>query len=255
MEVLWSAYPDDISHKDCIQPVGRACQMERMIRIMNIFSMEYLSILLRLVAAMVLGGLVGLERAGKSHDAGLRTHILVCIGSAAVMVLSECLVRQYNINAEIMRMGAQVISGIGFLGVGTIIVSGDKVKGLTTAAGLWTTACVGLVVGAGYYAIAITVVALMLFAMLCLRPLTLYIYRRSSMTTIGLEVTEGFSMLDFLDYIKDMEIHVESVNISDKTGERLYKIQLELNAKKSIVEKELFDLIKKVDNIKEISVL
>ena len=89
--------------------------MERMIRIMNIFSMEYLSILLHLVAAMVLGGLVGLERAGKSHDAGLRTHILVCIGSAAVMVLSECLVRQYNINAEIMRMGAQVISGIGFL--------------------------------------------------------------------------------------------------------------------------------------------
>jgi putative Mg2+ transporter-C (MgtC) family protein len=170
------------------------------------------------------------------------------------MILSECLVKQYHINSEIMRMGAQVISGIGFLGVGTIIISGDKIKGLTTAAGLWTTACVGLVAGSGYYAIAVTVVVMMLFAMLCLRPLALWLYKRSKITTINMVIEEQFSMIRFLDFLNDMEIYVFSVKISDRTEDHLYKIQMEVNTKKGVLEKGLFDFIESIDYIKEISI-
>lgn len=123
----------------------------------DIINFDYI-LLLRLVAAVICGGIIGWERGGTNHDAGLRTHIIVCLGSAAIMVVSQCLVEQYEINQEIMRMGAQIVSGVGFLGAGSIIMDGNRIRGITTAAGLWTTACVGIVIGAGYYIIGFVVV-------------------------------------------------------------------------------------------------
>ena len=115
--------------------------------------MEFLTVVIRLVAATVLGGIIGLERERKNRPAGFRTHILVCLGSALVMMISEMLFTQYEgrTSFDPTRIGAQVISGIGFLGAGTIIRQGVSVKGLTTAATLWATSCVGLAVGAGFY--------------------------------------------------------------------------------------------------------
>lgn len=114
-------------------------------------------IFLRLLVSAVLGGFVGIERENKKRAAGLRTHVLVCIGSALVMVLSEYLFHQYQglTNVDPARLGAQVISGIGFLGAGTIIKQGISVQGLTTAASLWAVACIGLATGSGYYSAAI----------------------------------------------------------------------------------------------------
>lgn len=133
---------------------------------------QYLNVLVRLCAAVVLGGLIGLERGGSKHDAGLRTHIIVCLGSATVMLTSELVLANGMSSGDVFRLGAQVISGIGFLGVGSIIVTRQHVRGLTTAAGLWTTACVGLTIGAGLLDVAVTVVLLMMFTMFVLRPLT-----------------------------------------------------------------------------------
>ena len=114
-------------------------------------------IFLRLLVSAVLGGFVGIERENKKRAAGLRTHVLVCIGSALVMVLSEYLFHQYQglTNVDPARLGAQVISGIGFLGAGTIIKQGISVQGLTTAASLWAVACIGLATGSGFYSAAI----------------------------------------------------------------------------------------------------
>jgi putative Mg2+ transporter-C (MgtC) family protein len=140
------------------------------------------TLLVRLVAAVILGALVGFERGGTKHDAGLRTHILLCLGAAAVMVVSEAVTRQYGISGEIMRMGAQVVSGVGFLGAGCIMVDGNRIRGITTAAGLWTTACVGLAVGAGYYIIAGFVVLLMLAVMYGLRNVARRLGARESRT-------------------------------------------------------------------------
>ena len=119
--------------------------------------------LLRLGVAMFCGGVIGLERGRKRRPAGFRTHMLVCIGAALAMLISQYLSMmvtshwhelvsfQGQVNTDASRLGAQVINGIGFLGAGTIIVTGrQEVKGLTTAAGLWASACMGLAIGAGF---------------------------------------------------------------------------------------------------------
>ena len=111
------------------------------------------SIFLRLLLATLCGGLIGMERGKKRRAAGFRTHILVCLGSSVTMITNQYLFTVVSNGAgDPGRLGAQVISGIGFLGAGTIIVTGkQEVKGLTTAAGLWASACMGLAIGAGFY--------------------------------------------------------------------------------------------------------
>lgn len=124
------------------------------------------SIILRFVIAIIFGGAIGVERGKKSHAAGMRTHIVVCMGAASVMMVSQYISSYLHITTDPARLGAQVISGIGFLGVGTIVVTGHKqVKGLTTAAGLWASACMGLAIGVGFYEGA-TVMCLLLYVVL-----------------------------------------------------------------------------------------
>lgn len=114
--------------------------------------------ILRLALAMLMGGLIGLERELINRPAGFRTHTLVCMGAALVMTTSEYLFHNYYqfVNLDPARLGAQVVSGIGFLGAGSIINDGHRVRGLTTAASLWVVACIGLAVGAGFYIGAIS---------------------------------------------------------------------------------------------------
>ncbi len=115
------------------------------------------AIIVRVGLAMVLGGLLGLERTRKRRAAGLRTYILVCVSSAIVMMTAQFMLGRFG-NTDPARLGAQVISGIGFLGAGTILVTGVKqIRGLTTAAGLWAAACMGLAIGIGFYSGAIVV--------------------------------------------------------------------------------------------------
>lgn len=125
--------------------------------------LTFVSLALRLVLAMVLGGAMGLERGRKGRAAGLRTYMLVCMGSALTGILSQYLflmcegpwaaaVAAVGRRVDVSRLGAKVYSGIGFLGVGTILVTGRReVKGLTTAVGLWAAACMGIALGAGFY--------------------------------------------------------------------------------------------------------
>ena len=128
---------------------------------------EY-EIIIKLALAAVLGGLIGLERESLSRPAGLRTYTLVCVGSALAMVVSLDMYYQYyqTVNADPGRIAAQVVSSIGFLGAGTIMREGATVRGLTTAAGLWVVACIGLAVGVGLYIPAIVSTAIILFVLI-----------------------------------------------------------------------------------------
>lgn len=110
-------------------------------------------VLIRIILACFLGGLIGIERESVNRPAGFRTHILVCMGSTLVMLTGIFLFNSYKglTNLDPARLGAQVISGIGFLGAGTILREGLTVKGLTTAASLWAVACIGLAIGSGFY--------------------------------------------------------------------------------------------------------
>jgi len=128
---------------------------------------DNLHILLRLLLAMLMGGLVGFEREHHNHAAGLRTHILVCLGAALLMLLSVYGFSQFvdepNVRIDPARLATAVITGIGFLGAGTILFTGKAITGLTTAASLWVVAAIGLAIGAGFYFAAIVTTILMLF--------------------------------------------------------------------------------------------
>lgn len=119
-------------------------------------------IIIRILLAFLLSGIIGVEREYGNRPAGLRTHILVCVGSTLVMLVSFHLFELFKGQTDLdpARLGAQVISGIGFLGAGTILKEGATIRGLTTAAALWVAACIGLAVGAGFYtgAAVVTVV-------------------------------------------------------------------------------------------------
>ncbi|MBQ9863557.1 MAG: MgtC/SapB family protein, partial [Lachnospiraceae bacterium] len=121
----------------------------------QIHEVTHLAIVVRILVSVVLGGIIGLERGLKNRPAGLRTYMLVCVGSCLIMLTNQYIYQMYNVGDPV-RMGAQVVSGIGFLGAGTIVVTRrNQIKGLTTAAGLWASAAVGLAVGIGLYEAAI----------------------------------------------------------------------------------------------------
>ena len=118
---------------------------------MEVREITYTVVGLRILAALLLGGILGLERGLKNRPAGLRTYMLVCVGACLIMLINQYTYQVFGVGDPV-RMGAQVVSGIGFLGAGTIIVTRrSQIKGLTTAAGLWTAAAVGLAVGIGFY--------------------------------------------------------------------------------------------------------
>ncbi|MBC8591477.1 MgtC/SapB family protein [Wansuia hejianensis] len=121
--------------------------------------LDYHIIIIRLILASILGGLIGLERESSNRPAGFRTHILVAIGSTLLMMVSFDSI----VGADPARVAAQVVSGIGFLGAGTILRTGNNIEGLTTAASLWVCGAIGLSIGSGYYIGGITTTILVLF--------------------------------------------------------------------------------------------
>lgn len=138
----------------------------------TVWHISYLDLTIRMVLAVVLGGLIGLEREWSNHAAGFRTHILVCIGSASIMLLSiygfSAFVNEPNVRTDPARLAAQVISGIGFLGAGAILRNGSSITGLTTAASIWVVAAIGLSVGAGFYYASVLATFLVLVSLFLL---------------------------------------------------------------------------------------
>jgi putative Mg2+ transporter-C (MgtC) family protein len=135
-----------------------------------------IEIMLRMLLAGALGGIIGFEREHTNRPAGFRTHILVCVGAALVMVTSEFIFNKYSgsVNIDPARLGAQVISGIGFLGAGTIIRDGFNVRGLTTAASLWAVSCVGIATGIGFYNGAVAATVLIFMTLIILKKTEKY---------------------------------------------------------------------------------
>ena len=120
--------------------------------------LSWKDVALRVLLAMLIGAVIGTEREYTHRPAGMRTHMLVALGACTVMITSQmifCQYRAYGAAPDPARLSAQVITGMGFLGAGTIIKAGHTIKGLTTAASIWATACLGIAVGGGYYAVAV----------------------------------------------------------------------------------------------------
>lgn len=150
---------------------------------------SYLSIFIRLLLSTIAGAMIGWERGAHGKNAGIRTFSLVCLGAALVMVVNEFLFNKYS-QGDPARLGAQVISGVGFLGVGTIIVTGKShVKGLTTAATLWATACIGIAIGSGYVFGGLIAMLMILFIMTALAFISRITDEYASQITCYMEVS------------------------------------------------------------------
>lgn len=172
-----------------------------------------LSITLRLGLAVVFGGIIGMNRGKKKMPAGFRTHILVCMGAALTMITNQY-IYQISDNVDLSRMGAQVISGIGFLGAGTIIVTGrNKVKGLTTAASLWVSGCMGLAIGIGLYSVAVIACIYMLFVMVALQKIDEWMVQRSRNITLYIEFRTIENVRAFLEELGEKGITVVDLDI------------------------------------------
>lgn len=171
------------------------------------------TVAIRLVLAVLLGGIIGFERGRSGRPAGLRTHILVCLGSTMAIMTNQYVYEKYGIS-DPTRMAAQVISGIGFLGAGTIIVTGrHQVKGLTTAAGLWATACMGLAIGIGFYKAAVAGAALIVFTTVVLHRLDNFMLSKSKVLDIYVEFNNSVTITSVLDSMKAFNVHIDSIEM------------------------------------------
>jgi len=175
-----------------------------------------ISIPIRILVAIVLSGIIGLERGLKNRAAGFRTYMLVCIGSCIVMMTNQYIQQIYGVGDPV-RMGAQVISGIGFLGAGTIIVtSRNQIKGLTTAAGLWASACIGLAIGIGFYEVA-GVGAVAIYAVLTvLHSWEDFLRRNARVLTVFIELKADVSMAVFLQEAREKEFNLSNLQLEQE---------------------------------------
>lgn len=175
------------------------------------------SIVCRIALAIVVGGILGLERGRKNRPAGMRTYILVCLGATLVMMTNQYVYITYNASDPV-RLGAQVINGIGFLGAGTIILTGrNQIKGLTTAAGLWTSACLGLAIGIGFYEAALLGTVAILLTVLGFRRLDNWMRKRSKYMDVYIEYNGNKNTLgDFLLYAKENHFEINNIQMSQE---------------------------------------
>lgn len=173
------------------------------------------SITMRLLFSLITGVLIGLDRGLKKKSAGIKTHSLVCMGSALVMITSEYMQLYFESNVDLSRMGAQVISGVGFLGVGTIIVTGrNQIKGLTTAAGLWVCACVGLAIGIGFIEGAVIAVAFIMITLVVLSKLDHYLHYYVKEFDIYIEFESNKSVALFVQRVQEHHVKITQLDLS-----------------------------------------
>lgn len=207
-----------------------------------LYEINLYSVTLRLVLAVLFGGIIGLERGSNKHQAGLRTHILVCIGATLAMLTNQYIFATVTTLTDPARLGASVISGIGFLGAGLILVtSRNKVKGLTTAAGLWASACTGLALGIGFYSAAL-VAGILIFIVLALLPrVEVYFYNRSRLMTLFIELDSMNSLREFLNSVRNQNLLIVEthVNKSDSIINDGYCLNLSIRIPKKITHDQV----------------
>lgn len=213
--------------------------------------------LLRLLVAMLLGGLVGMERQSRGRAAGLRTNILVCLGSAAIIVAFDKLSRELGVGAESAirmdpaRAAAGVITGIGFLGAGSIIKSKEMVRGLTTAASIWVVAAIGVTVGLGEYMIAVVLTLLVLLSLYVLHKLPLI---SDHYYTLGLKWKGDPSLLDEVyEELRSRGAVVLSREIARQPVTGLNRVTLGLRRRGKKQEFPLLDLLREDTRFEEVN--
>ncbi|MBC5638521.1 MgtC/SapB family protein [Ornithinibacillus sp. BX22] len=223
----------------------------------NLIDDNFLLIIARVLIALVLSGLIGFERELKNHSAGFRTHILVGVGACLMMLLSlfgfEAYIEKYNnVQFDPARIPSYVISGIGFLGAGTIMVYGGTIRGLTTAASIWAVAGLGLVVGAGMYAVAVFTTLIILLSLVFLNNFEKLFTRGKTSLVLEIISYSGLPINKVVSVLEDSELKVRQVEVI-KVENDLKSIFIKVERKANLNKIELFERLSSIDAVKSVS--
>lgn len=212
-------------------------------------------LLARLFLACLLGGIIGFEREYTKRPAGFRTHILVCAGSALVMITSEYIFWKFKdmVNLDPARLGAQVITGIGFLGAGTIIHEGFNIKGLTTAASLWTVACVGIAVGIGFYTGAVAATIIIFVTLIVLKKMEENLVKQSKLKIIYVQSDpDSYLVFSISNIIEKYKGSVRKIEFVNWENESCMVIRIVVKMKETAFTEPMLQEILKLSGIKRV---
>ena len=204
---------------------------------MELREVTYVSVVVRILLALVLGGVIGLERGMKNRPAGLRTYMLVCVGSCLIMLTNQYIFQCTGIGDPV-RMSAQVVSGIGFLGAGTIIVTRrSQIKGLTTAAGLWACAAAGLALGIGFYEGALMGGVSIFLVLTLLQSWDNMMRQSGRILEIYVELSESVPLGEFLRHIRTLNVEFSNIQVETDAvlndGVRAFTVTLKSKRRES----------------------
>ena len=213
-------------------------------------SITWYGVIVRLVIAMIFGGIVGFERQNNNQSAGFRTHIILTVASALAMLTNQFIIERFG-TGDISRIGAGVVSGVGFLGAGTIIItSRNRIKGLTTAAGLWACSCLGIAIGAGFYTAAICGLIIYVFALI-LQPLESKLSKFSKYVNLHIEFDDPKKIQSFINYLRGNNIKLISLNHNEHYNDTgIYAYNALLSLPKGIKKEQLNNDLKNNSDIK-----
>jgi putative Mg2+ transporter-C (MgtC) family protein len=208
------------------------------------------SVTIRMVLAVVLGGIIGMERATKRSAAGLRTFALVCLGASLAMITNQYLLISSGITGDPSRMAAQVISGIGFLGVGTIIVTGkNHIKGLTTAASLWATATMGIAIGAGFIYGGLLAFLLIMISVRLLLFLSKRLEDYNKIITLYIEIDKEHGYEQIMMYTKEKDYRIRTLEKKRQKAllPKDFVIITEIDLKQKIYHRDVIEELQNMD--------
>ncbi|WP_102029378.1 MgtC/SapB family protein [Salirhabdus sp. Marseille-P4669] len=208
----------------------------------------------RIIFAVMLCGIIGFERELKNHSAGFRTHILVGVGSCLMMLLSLYGFDQYLEKFDIIRFDparipSYVISGIGFLGAGTIMVHRMTIKGLTTAASIWVVAGLGLVIGAGLYSIAVLTTIVVLLSLIFLNHIEDKLFSRGKGERyIELKLKKNAQLIEILNVFEEMQLNIRRLEIENEKEDDRH-LFIELDSGQHINQKDLLHYLSQLEHV------
>ena len=223
---------------------------------LDLYKFNDTTALIRLLMALVASGILGMERTRKLRPAGMRTYMLVCIGACSTVLAGLSLFEAYGPGFDPARMSAQVISGIGFIGAGTIMVTPrQKVRGLTTAAGLWAVACLGINIGVGNYAVSLGVFLAMLITMLMADKLELVFYRHLKRIHVTIFITSMSILPSIREMLAPHDITLSNLEFGEAVEGQGVALTCFLRLKKHGNHQEIIDQLEKMPGILHVEML
>lgn len=208
----------------------------------------------RILLACVLGGIIGYEREHTNRPAGFRTHILVCAGAALVMLTGEFIHLKFGGGTDPARIGAQVVSGIGFLGAGTILRSGFHVKGLTTAASLWAVSCVGLACGIGFYAGAVIAAVAISTTLVYLKKFEKKMWSASSYRSVSIRTKDlKTAMIELNEMFKKYDIDIRNTEFLGEDANHVLSMQFIVKTRGTPIT-DLYDKLLQIPQVEDVQI-